>query len=217
MSIVDDLIAAGRALVDAGLSPGTSGNLSVHDGNRVIMTGTGAALGRLTPDMLSFVTLDGGSIEGARPSKELPLHLALYARDRANRAVVHVHPPETVAVSCLEPWSAQSAIPPLTPYFVMKVGQTPLLPYRHPGDPALGDDIRDVALPIRAALLSNHGSVVTGTDIAEAVNRAIELEAACRIALATNGKARRELTEAQAVELAAEWGSPWTPQTQTGQ
>ncbi|PRX96589.1 class II aldolase/adducin family protein [Allonocardiopsis opalescens] len=210
MTGIGELIAAGRALVDTGLSPGTSGNISLRAGERVIITGTGAPLGALTAAHFAEVALDGTHLAGARPSKETPLHLGLYGRDDRHRAVVHLHSPQAVALSCLRPWRPHNAVPPLTPYFVMKVGQTPLLPYRHPGDPALGDDIRALEWPVRAALLANHGSVVAGGTVAEAVECATELEEACRIALLTEGLSRRELTDAQAAELAARWNSPWT-------
>lgn len=126
---------------------------------------------------------------------------------------MHVHSPHAVALSCTEPWAAHSAIPPLTPYFVMRVGQTPLLPYRHPGDPALGDDVRSWPQPIRAALLANHGAVVAGADLDDAVDRAIELEEACRIALLTAATARRELDPRAVRELAERWDSPWSAPT----
>ncbi|MFD7024660.1 class II aldolase/adducin family protein [Promicromonospora sukumoe] len=205
------LIEAGRQLVEAGLSPGSSGNVSVRDGDRVLISGTGTSLGRLTPDGIAEVGLDGTHLGGARFSKETPLHTAFYRREDGYRAVVHVHSPHAVALACLEPWAAHNAIPPLTPYFVMRVGQTPLLPYRHPGDPALGDDLLAAPWPLRAALLANHGAVVAGASLDEAVDRATELEEACRIALLTAGSERRELAPDRIRELADTWRSPWTP------
>ncbi len=210
MSVVEQLIAAGRRLVDVGLSPGSTGNISARDGDHILVTGTGVCLGDLTPADFAEVSLDGIHLGGVRASKETPLHIGLYRRDDEHRAVVHLHSPQAVAMSCREPWAEHSAVPPLTPYFVMRVGQTPLLPYRHPGDPALGEDIRSVQWPLRAALLANHGSVVAGRDIAEAVDRAAELEEACRIALLTENAPRRELTDDQVRELADRWGSPWS-------
>jgi L-fuculose-phosphate aldolase len=205
----DALAVAGARLVDAGLSPGSSGNLSVRDGDRIYITGTGASLGRFTEADIAVLDLDGAHVGGARASKEAPLHVGFYRRDDAHRAVVHLHSPSAVAVSCLEPWAANSAVPPLTPYFVMRVGQAPLLPYRHPGDAALGDDVFDCTWSMRAALLANHGSVVAGRDLDDAVDRAIELEEACRITLLTAGTERRELSTVQVHELSTRWNSPW--------
>jgi len=210
MSAIDQLIVAGRRVVDAGLSPGSSGNLSIRVGDRVVITGTGSVLGDLDEADIAEVSLDGTHLGGSRASKETPLHLGFYRRDDAHRAVVHLHSPQAVAMSCRRPWAEHNAIPPLTPYFVMRVGQTPLLPYRHPGDARLGDDIESAPWALRAALLSNHGSVVAGGSIDDAVDRATELEEACRIALLTEGSARRELTAREIAELAERWSSPWS-------
>ncbi|MFJ5697348.1 class II aldolase/adducin family protein [Arthrobacter sp. NPDC093139] len=209
MSAEEALIAAGVRIVDAGLSPGSSGNLSIRDADRILITASGTSLGRLTAGDISVIDLDGTHVGGIRPSKEWPLHVAFYRRDEAHRAVVHLHSPYAVAWSCLEPWAEHSAIPPLTPYFVMRVGQTPLMPYRHPGDSSLGTDLLASPWKLRAALMANHGSVVAGKDLDDAVDRAVELEEACRIALLTATTKRRILDEAQVCELAAEWGSPW--------
>jgi L-fuculose-phosphate aldolase len=182
MSVRDELVAAGRRLVAAGLSPGSTGNISARDGEDILITGTGAELGRLEESSFARVSLDGEHRGGARASKETPLHLGLYRRDPAHGAVIHLHSPHAVAMSCMTPWADHNAVPPLTPYFVMRVGQTPLLPYRHPGDPALGDDVHDAPWPMRAALLANHGAVVAGGGVDDALDRATELEEACRIA-----------------------------------
>lgn len=210
MSVRNQLIAAGRLLVDMGLSPGATGNLSIRDGDTILVTGTGASLGHLTEADIAEVSLAGVHLGGARPSKETPLHVGFYGRGEEHQAIVHLHSPQAVAMSCRNRWSEGNAVPPLTPYFVMRVGQTPLLPYRHPGDAALGEDIRSAPGPFRAALLANHGSVVSGKDLSDAVERAAELEEACRIALLTENAPRRELTPEQIRELADRWDSPWT-------
>lgn len=209
MNAAEQLIAAGARIVDVGLSPGSSGNLSIRVGDRIYITGSGTSLGQLDPADIAVLDEDGAHVGGARPSKESPLHVAFYRRDPGHAAVVHLHSPSAVAASCLEPWAEHSAVPPLTPYFVMRVGQTPLMPYRHPGDAQLGSDLLGIPWRLRAALLANHGSVVAGTDMHDAVDRAIELEEACRISLLTAQAPRRLLTEDQVAELAAKWNSPW--------
>lgn len=210
MSAVDDLIAAGRALVDAGLSPGSSGNASVRDGDRLLMTGTGTRLGALRPDDIAVLDLDGVALGGARPSKEVALHVAMYARNPAHTAVVHVHSPSTVALSCLEPWAPHSAVPPLTPYTLMRVGQVPLLGFVPPGDPRMGALITDCPHPFRAALLANHGAVVSGDDLEGAVDSTVELEEACRIALLTHGRERRLIAAEHVRAITDRWGTPWS-------
>lgn len=210
MNVVDTLARAGRRLVEAGLSPGSTGNISGRVGDRIFLSGTGAQLGRLTTSDFAQLTPDGDHLGGPKASKEAPLHLSFYQRDREHGAVVHVHSPHAVALSCCAPWADHSAVPPLTPYFVMRVGQTPLLPYHHPGDERLGQDLLRAPWRMRAALLANHGSVVAGSDVDEAVERAIELEEACRIAITTAGLPRRLLPPDEVAELAHRWGAPWT-------
>ena len=210
MSAVERLIAAGRSLVEAGLSPGSSGNVSVRDGDTILMSGTGTRLGALEPGDLAVLDAQGTHISGPKPSKEVSLHLALYAKNSDHRAVVHVHSPYAVAVSCLAPWSEHSAVPPLTPYALMRVGQAPLLPFAAPGDPAMGDLIRDSRHEFRAALLANHGAVVSGENLDRAVDSAVELEEACRITVLTDGAQRRLIDPELVREITARWGMPWS-------
>lgn len=204
------LAHAGKRLAAAGLSPGSTGNISVVRDGRVAMTGTGTDLSDLRAECIAELALDGTHLRGPRPSKEVNMHLAMYARNPSHSACVHVHSPFSVAASCLAPWSATSAVPPITPYFVMRVGQTPLVPYRAPGHPEIGSLIHEEPTPCRAVLLANHGQVVSGTDMADALDAAIELEEACRISVLTAGHDRRLLTEDDAVELADRYGTPWT-------
>lgn len=210
MNGFEALRRAGADLVAAGLSPGSSGNISVRVDDRLMISCTGAALGDLHRGDVAVLDLDGRELDGARPSKEWPLHVAFYRRSRGHGAVVHVHSPSAVALACVAPWAEHSAVPPLTPYFVMRVGQTPLLPYRPPGDPGLGDDLLAAPWEMNAALLANHGQVVAAAGVADAVERAVELEEACRVALATTGLPRRLLDADQVLELARRWSSPWT-------
>ncbi|GAB2453181.1 L-fuculose-phosphate aldolase [Conyzicola lurida] len=210
MSAEARLIAAGRALVEAGLSPGSSGNVSLRDGDRILMTGTGTRLGLLEPTDIAVLDGEGNQLSGPKPSKEVALHLALYAKNPDHRAVVHVHSPFAVAVSCLAPWSEHSAIPPLTPYSLMRVGQVPLLPFAAPGDPAMGRLITDSAFPFRGALLANHGAVVSGEDIERAIDSMVEFEEACRITVLTDGADRRLIAPDQVRAITGQWGMPWS-------
>jgi ribulose-5-phosphate 4-epimerase/fuculose-1-phosphate aldolase len=210
VTALDRLIAAGRALVEAGLSPGSSGNVSVRDGDRILMTGTGTRLGALAPGDVSVLDAAGAHLSGPKPSKEVALHLALYAKNPGHRAVVHVHSPYAVAVSCMAPWSGHSAVPPLTPYSLMRVGQIPLLGFAAPGDPAMGALISDSPHAFRGALLSNHGAVVSGEDLERAVDGTVELEEACRITVLTDGTDRRLIEPAQVHAITARWGMPWS-------
>ncbi|MFD7508561.1 class II aldolase/adducin family protein [Streptomyces sp. NPDC059853] len=214
-----ELVAAGRELTAAGLSPGASGNLSVRIGNRIHITPTGTRLDTLDADGLAVLDADApvdaplerALLAGPRPSKEFPLHLALYHRDPGTTAVVHLHSAHAAAYACLPPWSERSAVPPLTPYFVMRVGQTPLVPYAEPGDVAQAVLLRELDFPFRAALLQNHGPVTAGASMAAAADAAIELEETARLLLLLNGGTPRLLTEDEARALAERYGTPWHP------
>ncbi|MEU0137385.1 class II aldolase/adducin family protein [Streptomyces sp. NPDC006296] len=204
-----DLAAAGARLAALGLSPGSSGNLSVRADDRILITPTGADLAEVDPDALSVLALDGTHLDGPRPSKEFPLHSAFYRRDDSTRAVVHLHARNATAVSCLPPWSARSAVPPLTPYFVMRVGQTPLVPYAPPGDAAQAEVLFRLPFPLRAALLQNHGPVLAGPTMARAVDAAVELEEVSALLLALGDRSPRLLTPEEAEMLARTYGAPW--------
>jgi ribulose-5-phosphate 4-epimerase/fuculose-1-phosphate aldolase len=213
MSTRKELVAAGRRLVELGLSPGASGNLSVREGDRVVITPTGALLGELDVDGLSVLDLDGALVSGPRPSKEFPLHLAMYRRDPDADSVVHLHSVHAVAASCLPAWSERSAVPPLTPYFVMRVGQAPLVPYAAPGDPQQAADVEALPFDFRAALLQNHGSLVAAAGLEASMDAAVELEETCRLLLLLGDRDRRLLTEQEAGLLAVRYGSPWGART----
>ncbi|MDT0267288.1 class II aldolase/adducin family protein [Streptomyces sp. DSM 44915] len=214
-----DLVAAGRALTAAGLSPGASGNLSVRVGDHVHITPTGVPLDALEPDGLAVLDAAAGPatpreaarLAGPPPSKEFPLHLALYHRDPTVTAVVHLHSAHAAARSCLPAWSERSAIPPLTPYFVMRAGQTPLISYAPPGDIAQATELAALDFPFRAALLQNHGSLTCGPDMATAVGAAVEVEETSRLLLLLGTQTPRLLTEAETTALAERYHSPWTP------
>ncbi|MGY0021324.1 class II aldolase/adducin family protein [Streptomyces sp. YJ-C3] len=210
MSLRHELAAAGAHLAALGLSPGSSGNLSIRDGDRVLITPTGANLTSIDPDNLTALDLNGTHLDGPRPSKEFPLHIAFYRRDPDARAVVHLHSRHAAAVSCRPAWSPYSSLPPLTPYFVMRVGQTPLLPYAPPGDVRQAAELERLTFPFRAALLQNHGPVVSGTTVAAAIDAAVELEETAALLLSLGQLPARLLTPQEAQELADKYGTPWT-------
>lgn len=205
-----DLAAAGARLASLGLSPGSSGNLSIRADDHVLITPTGADLAAIDAGNLTVLDLDGTHLDGPRPSKEFPLHTAFYRRDPATRAVIHLHSRHAAAISCRPAWSRRSALPPLTPYFVMRVGQTPLLPYAPPGDARQAADLERLPFPFRAALLQNHGPVVSGPSLASAVEAAVELEETAALLLTLGALPARVLTDEEAGAMADKYGTPWT-------
>jgi ribulose-5-phosphate 4-epimerase/fuculose-1-phosphate aldolase len=125
------------------------------------------------------------------------------------QAVVHVHSLAATAYSCLDPWSERSAVPPLTPYFVMRVGQTPLIPYADPGDAAQADAIQASGSRFRAALLQNHGAITAGRTVREALEAAVELEHTCSLLLQLGSRPFRLLPSEAVDRLATRYDSPW--------
>ncbi|HEX4261649.1 MAG TPA: aldolase [Acetobacteraceae bacterium] len=196
------LVALAASLFDRGFSVGSAGNISVRLADGYLMTPTNSCLGRLDPDALSRLDADFRPIAGAAPSKEVFMHRAFYRARPGAGAVVHLHSTMATAVACLPDADAANPIPPLTPYFVMRIGgRLPLLPYWRPGDPAMEPAIHDAAIGARAVLLANHGPVVSGATLTDAVYAAEELEEAARLFLLLRGMAPRLLTPAQVAAL----------------
>ncbi|MGM0785425.1 MAG: 3-oxo-tetronate 4-phosphate decarboxylase [Pseudomonadota bacterium] len=198
------IVTLGRSLFDRGLTMGSSGNISVRleDGGW-LMTPTNACLGRLDPARIARLDRDGHWQDGDKPTKEHFLHMAMYAERPRSEAIVHLHSTHSVAVSCLPDIDPGDCIPPLTAYYVMRVGRLPLVPYHLPGDPALGDAVRGLAGQHSAVLLANHGPVVAGKSLEAAVYATEELEETAKLYLLLQGKNPRTLTPEQVAELEA--------------
>ncbi|WP_454778753.1 class II aldolase/adducin family protein [Georgenia muralis] len=212
-SLLGEACRGGRHLERLGLSPGSSGNISVRVGDKVHISPTGQSLGGLDEDGLSVMHLGPDGLEhvgGPRPSKEHGLHEALYLRDPEAVCVVHLHSTHAVAASCLPPWTEHSALPPLTPYLLMRVGNLPLIPYRPPGDAAQARLLRELDIECHGALLQNHGPVVAGRTVSEAVDRAIEIELAAQtVMLVRHVPGVRMLTDGETEHLTSTYQQPW--------
>jgi 3-dehydro-4-phosphotetronate decarboxylase len=197
----DEIVATGRSLFERGLSPGTSGNISVRDGDGFLTTPTNSSLGALAAARLSRLDADGKHVDGDPPTKEVWLHLALYSERPEARAIVHLHSTHAVAVACLDGVNEDDVLPPLTPYYVLRVGRLPLVPYGRPGDESLTGAVRERARTSHALLLANHGPIVAGASLAAATSAAEEIEETAKLMLLLQGLPTRELTPAQADEL----------------
>ena len=191
----------GKSLYDRGLTPGSSGNISARVDDGWLMTPTNACLGRLDPAALSKVDAKGNSISGDKPTKESFLHLSMYAERPSAGAIVHLHSTHSVAVSVLADTDPENPLPPITAYYVMKIGKLALLPYYAPGDLTLANAVREVAGRHHAVLLANHGPVVAGKDLPTAVYAIEELEETARLCLMLRGERLRLLTPDQVAEL----------------
>lgn len=199
----EEICRHGRSIFERGLTFGSSGNISVRLDDGWLMTPTNASLGNLDPARLSRLDLEGRHIGGDKPTKETFLHQGMYRRRSNARAVVHLHSTHSVAVSVLEDVDPEDVIPPLTAYYVMRVGKLPLVPYYRPGDPALGPAVEALADRHRAVLLANHGPVVAGTSLDAAVYATEELEETAKLHLMLQGRRTRPLTPGQVADLRA--------------
>jgi 3-dehydro-4-phosphotetronate decarboxylase len=201
------LVELAASLFARGFSVGSAGHISVRLDDGYLITPTNSCLGRLDPTRLSRLDAGFRHIDGDRPSKEVLMHRAFYAARADAGAVVHLHSTMATAVSCLPDVDADNPIPPLTPYFVMRVGRRmPIVAYYRPGDPAMEPSIEAAARDARAVLLANHGPVVSGKTLTDAVYAAEELEEAARLFLLLRDAAPRLLTSAQIDDLLATFG-----------
>ncbi|OYW61452.1 MAG: aldolase [Rhizobiales bacterium 17-65-6] len=203
----EEICRFARSLFERGLTPGSSGNISVRlDDGGWLVTPTNASLGFLDPATLSRLDPQGRLLEGTAPTKEMPLHSALYDTRTRARAIVHLHSTHAVAVSMLPDVDPKSVLPPLTPYSLMRAGQVALLPYYRPGDPAVAGAIRGLAGRYASVLLANHGPVVAGETLEAAVYAMEELEETAKLHLLLRNLNPRHLSPAQVADLVATFG-----------
>jgi ribulose-5-phosphate 4-epimerase/fuculose-1-phosphate aldolase len=200
----EEICAVGASLFARGLTFGSTGNISVRleDGGW-LMTPTNASLGALDPARLSRLDALGRLVGGDPPTKESFLHIAMYEQRVDCRAVVHLHSTHSVAVSVLDDVDPEDALPPLTAYFVMRVGRLPLVPYFAPGDKALAKAVGALAGKHHAVLLANHGPVVAGSSLANAQYAAEELEETAKLFLMLRSHKIRPLTPDRVADLRA--------------
>jgi 3-dehydro-4-phosphotetronate decarboxylase len=197
----EQIVTLGKSLFDRGLTAGSSGNISARLDDGWLMTPTNVSLGGLDPARLSRLDREGRLVDGDPPTKEAFLHRAMYEERAQAGAIVHLHATYSAAVSCMAGLNCDDCLPPLTPYYVMKIGRLPLIPYYRPGDPALGTAIRSHACRHCAVLLANHGPVVSGATLESAGYAIEELEETAKLFLLLRDVPTRPLDEAQIGEL----------------
>jgi ribulose-5-phosphate 4-epimerase/fuculose-1-phosphate aldolase len=193
----DSICRLAKSLFERGLTIGSSGNISVRLDDGWLMTPTGSSMGNLDPNEISKLDLDGNLISGKSPTKESFLHIAMYDERPNSGAVVHLHSTHSVAVSCLADIDKKNVLPPITAYYVMKIGKLPLVPYFPPGDINLARAVKEMASNHHAVLLANHGPVVAGKTLEDAVYAIEELEETARLFLLLRNMKTQYLNEKQ--------------------
>ncbi|RXT17861.1 aldolase [Rhizobium leguminosarum] len=203
----EEICRYGRSLFERGLTPGSSGNISfrLEDGGWLV-TPTNASLGFLDPARISRLDAEGRLLSGDKPTKEIPLHTALYDTRGSARAIVHLHSTHAVALTMLPEIDPRAALPPMTPYYLMRAGETALVPYYRPGDPGVADAIRGLAGKYSSVLLANHGPVVAGDSLEAAVFATEELEETAKLYLLLRNLNPRFLSPAQVADLVNTFG-----------
>lgn len=211
----EEICRVGRSLFERGYVHATAGNISVRLDDGYLITPTDACLGALDPARLARVDLQGQQTAGDRASKTLALHRRIYAAEPAARCVLHTHSTHLVALTLQGVWTVQDVLPPITPYFVMKVGHVPLIPYHRPGDPVVAELVEAqiqaraaLGTPIRAVLLDRLGPVAWHSSPAEASAVLEELEETARLWL-TVKPAPQALDAVQIDELRVVFGCTW--------
>ena len=200
--IRQQVVSLALSMFERGYATGGSGNLSVKLPNgHILATPTGSSFGRLVAEELSMVDIEGNHISGKKASKEVAFHLALYRNNPTCNAVVHLHSTYLTALSCLNNLDHDNAIQPFTPYYVMRIGQMPVIPYLRPGDPQIAQELGKRAADYRAFLLANHGPVITGVDLEDAIDNAEELEETAKLMFLLKDHSIRYLTKDEVADL----------------
>lgn len=209
----EEICATGASLYARGYTVGTAGNISARLDDGWLITPTDACLGRLDPARIAKVDLDGQPVSGDKPSKTLALHRAIYAASPTSRGIVHTHSTHLVALT-LTPaeaggvWRDDDVLPPITPYYVMKVGHVPLIRYRRPGDSRVAHEVSALAANVRAVLLERLGPVVWERSVSHASYALEELEETARLWLMTTPRPH-PLDESALDELRQAFGARW--------
>ena len=197
----DKITYLAKSIYDRGLTFGSSGNISVRTEDGWLMTPSGSTMGNLDPAKISKLDNEGNHVSGDKPTKETFLHVVMYEERTQTGAVVHLHSTHSVAVSCLAGIDESNVLPPITAYYVMKIGKLPLVPYFPPGDLDLAKAVREMASEHHAVLLANHGPVVAGKSLESAVYATEELEETAKLFLLLRNEKTRFLTPKQVAVL----------------
>jgi ribulose-5-phosphate 4-epimerase/fuculose-1-phosphate aldolase len=214
----EEICRTGRSLFDRGYVHATAGNISVRLDDGFLITPTDACLGFLDPARLARLDAQGRQTSGDRASKTIALHTRIYAAarkfDAHTACVIHTHSTHCVALT-LNP-TGDELLPALTPYFVMKVGHVPVIPYHRPGAAEAAEQVAQAiermgaaGTPVRAVMLSRLGPNVWHDTPAAAMSVLEELEETARLRMLTQAASPEPLDAAQIDELRRTFGARW--------
>ncbi|MCF7353167.1 aldolase [Vibrio sp. CK2-1] len=203
------MVKYGLSLFQRGYATGGAGNLSIllADGN-VLATPTGSCLGELVAERLSVVTLQGDYLAGDKPSKEVDFHREIYQSNSDHKAIVHLHCTYLTALSCLKELDYSNAMRAFTPYYVMRVGALPMIPYYRPGSPKIAEDLSRLSVDHNAILMANHGVTVMGKSLQAATYNLEELEETAKLKFILPENNTRYLSDDEVQELKVSYSSP---------
>lgn len=177
----EEICRTGASLYQRGYTVGSAGNISARLDDGWLITPTDACLGYLDPAKIAKVDAGGNWVSGDKPSKTLALHRMVYDNNPDMHAVVHTHSTYLVKLTIAGVWSQDDVLPPITPYYVMKVGHIPLISYRRPGDPLVAERVKQLAASVRGVLLERLGPVVWESSVSKAAYALEELEETAKL------------------------------------
>ena len=204
----EEICNVGASLYARGYTVGSAGNISARLDDGWLITPTDACLGRLDPADIAKVDAAGNHVSGGKPSKTLALHRKIYENNSDTQGVVHTHSTHLVALTLAGIWRRDDVLPPITPYYVMKVGHVPFIRYRRPGDPEVAAQIAALAADVRAVLLERLGPVAWERSVSHAADVIEELEETARLWLMSSPRPA-SLDEAALEELRQVFGARW--------
>lgn len=198
----EQLVQLSRDLYERGYAVGGAGNISVRlEDGKFLLTNSGSSLGRLQVEDLAIVDAQGTQLAGAKPTKEMGMHLAIYFAKPEVGAIVHLHSTALTALSCLKNLDFENALRPFTPYVVMRIGKIPVVRYFPPGSAELVEAVAARAPHAKALLLANHGVIVCGKDLQDAVDNAQELEETAKLFFMLRNSEINYFTDEQVAQL----------------
>jgi 3-dehydro-4-phosphotetronate decarboxylase len=206
--IREEICVTGASLYQRGYTVGSAGNISARLDDGWLITPTDVCLGRLDPAEIAKVDSAGNHVSGGRPSKTLALHRRIYENNADAHGAIHTHSTHLVALTLAGVWRDTDVLPPITPYYVMKVGHVPLIRYRRPGDPAVAEEVAALASKVRGVLLERLGPVVWERSVSQASYALEELEETARLWLMTTPRPE-PLEEAAIEDLRATFNARW--------